>query len=247
MTVQANTVFRLSMPPPADKKKKTKTSGVSWHHYGLHLNESVPSSEKQINKIINACISLSACWKLFFRDATPSIRFGGFFQGQWLKSPATSNCPQLCKCIPCLRLPRVGQQWKCKHTCDNPLLSPSILEGAPHQRISSLTWSSITHNFIIMAHHVGHFNTLADSHCVSIFQSICLESYQCIFSPPSSASGYVLNQSPLHRYLEPDRCMRGWSIFHPENAWLCLEYFTMPISIYMPLKLVSISYVCLAF
>uniref|UniRef100_UPI0037E76AD8 uncharacterized protein n=1 Tax=Semicossyphus pulcher TaxID=241346 RepID=UPI0037E76AD8 len=130
----------------------------------------------------------------FFTDAAPSVGFGGFFQGQWFADhwpPAFSGFDQssaLYEIYPVAVACHVwGQHWKRKRIsvlCDNQAVVSMINRGRSSSKdimpfLRSITWSSITHNFIITARHVpGHYNKLADSLSrfnFQIFRSICPE------------------------------------------------------------------------
>lgn len=114
----------------------------------------------------------------FYTDAAPSAGFGGYFQGQWFAghwpptfSPADSIA--LYEIYPIAIACRVwGGLWTRKRIsvlCDNQSVVDIINRGRstccqimPLMR--SITWSSVTHNFIITARHVpGHHNSVADA------------------------------------------------------------------------------------
>uniref|UniRef100_UPI0037E98D8A uncharacterized protein n=1 Tax=Semicossyphus pulcher TaxID=241346 RepID=UPI0037E98D8A len=143
----------------------------------------------------------------FFTDAAPSVGFGGFFQGQWFADhwpPAFSEFDQssaLYEIYPVAVACHVwGPHWKRKHIsvlCDNQAVVSMINRGRSSSKdimpfLRSITWSSITHNFIITARQVpGHYNKLADSLShfnVQIFRSICPE-----------ASPFPIQVLPLHQ------------------------------------------------
>ncbi|XP_060936184.1 uncharacterized protein LOC133012222 [Limanda limanda] len=114
-----------------------------------------------------------------FTDAAPSVGFGGFFQGQWFASrwppsfPTHNLSSALSEIYPIAVACHIwGQHWARKRIsvlCDNQTVVNIINKGRSSCKIimpfmRSITWSAVTHNFIITACHVqGHFNTLADS------------------------------------------------------------------------------------
>lgn len=130
----------------------------------------------------------------FFTDAAPSVGFGGFFQGQWFASQwppsfySLEASSALFEIYPITVACHVwGHNWKHKRIsvlCDNQAVVDIINRGRSSSKdimpfMRSITWSSISHNFIITAHHVpGHLNTSADSLSrfkFQTFRSICPE------------------------------------------------------------------------
>ena len=129
-----------------------------------------------------------------FTDAAPSVGFGGFYQGQWFASawpPSFSRFVEssaLYEIYPIAVACHVwGKHWRSKRIsvlCDNEAVVAIINKGRSSAKdimpfMRSITWSSISHNFIISARHIpGHFNSLADSLSrfkFQTFRSICPE------------------------------------------------------------------------
>ncbi|XP_034086278.1 uncharacterized protein LOC117555511 [Gymnodraco acuticeps] len=114
-----------------------------------------------------------------FTDAAPSVGFGGLFQGEWFAGPWPPTFPNhasssaLHEIYPIAVACYVwGHLWLRKRIsvlCDNQAVVGIINKARspcndimPFMR--SITWSSITHNFLISARHVpGYLNTAADS------------------------------------------------------------------------------------
>ncbi|XP_033931187.1 uncharacterized protein [Pseudochaenichthys georgianus] len=140
----------------------------------------------------------------FFTDAAPSVGFGGFFQGEWFAGPWPPSFPNhasssaLHEIYPIAVACHVwGHLWlrKCISVlCDNQSVVWIINKGRsscsdimPFMR--SITWSSLTHNFLISARHVpGHLNIVADSLSrfqFQTFRNLCPEaSPQPVGIPP---------------------------------------------------------------
>lgn len=138
----------------------------------------------------------------FFTDAAPSVSFGGFFQGEWFAGPWPLSFPNHASSSALIYLITVachvwGHLWlrKCISVlCDNKAVVGIINKVHPPCRdimpfMRSITWSSITHNFIISARHVpGHLSVVADSLSrfhFQTFRNLCPEaSLQPVGIPP---------------------------------------------------------------
>ncbi|XP_029937157.1 uncharacterized protein LOC115380206 [Myripristis murdjan] len=130
----------------------------------------------------------------FFTDAAPSVGFGGYFQGQWFASrwpksfPKVDSSSALYEIYPIAVACHVwGKSWKRKRIavqCDNEAVVGIINKGRSASReimpfMRSITWLSVTHNFIITARHVpGRANVIADSLSrfnFQVFKTLCPE------------------------------------------------------------------------
>ncbi|XP_033996221.1 uncharacterized protein LOC117490565 [Trematomus bernacchii] len=140
----------------------------------------------------------------FFTDAAPSVGFGGFFQGElfagsWPPSFLNhASSSALHEIFPIAVACHVwGHLWFRKRIsvlCDNQSVVGIINKGRSPCRdimpfMRSITWSSITHNFLISARHVpGHLNAVADSLSrfrFQTFRNLCPEaSSQPVGIPP---------------------------------------------------------------
>ncbi|XP_010774836.1 uncharacterized protein [Notothenia coriiceps] len=140
----------------------------------------------------------------FFTDAAPSVGFGGFFQGEWFAGswppsfPSHASSSALHEIFPIAVACHVwGHLWPRKRIsvlCDNQSVVGIINKARSPCRdimpfMRSITWSSITHNFLISARHVpGHLNSVADSLSrfhFQTFRNLCPEaSAQPVRIPP---------------------------------------------------------------
>ncbi|XP_034057253.1 uncharacterized protein LOC117536475 [Gymnodraco acuticeps] len=142
----------------------------------------------------------------FFTDAAPSVGFGFFFQGEWFAGswppsfPSHASSSALHEIFPIAVACHVwGHLWPRKRIsvlCDNQSVVGIINKARSPCRdimpfMRSITWSSITHNFLISARHVpGHLKSVADS--LSRFQ------FQTFRNLCPGASAQPVRIPPLH-------------------------------------------------